>query len=532
MDMAIKAAGETHPGRVRQNNEDAFFPSRANGAIDTAGAARNGQLFIVADGVGGSRGGARASEIAVSRLPFFFYGATNGDTARTLRQAMDSTAHEIVSEAASHPDRANMSCTIVAAVVKDGQATIAHMGDARAYLLRGGVLRQLTRDDTWVQMQVDKGTLTPAEAAAHAERNVITKSLGNPSFPEPTVSQLPLQPGDRLLLCSDGLSGVATDAEMATILAKAPDPAAAVRPLIDLANQKGGPDNVTAVVVQMGRPVTAPAAAAGRSSAPLLVSLAVLAAVMVGAFFLLRPTGGGAATPVAGLPAVVGNATSASASAGGDPTDEPTSTQLPGVAAVPAPTITMTVTLTASVTATTTATASPVPTTPAPLVPPTLIGPGVACGVGNPPYVPPFSWSYSGATPPGSDLRVRIYGGTHGDSGNILTSIPVASGTTWTLQAPSNLFETPGDYRWRVYSLSRPELASGLFCFRVEASQPATTAPPDGGDPVPGATPVTPAPPDPNQDSDGDGVIDSKDECKDEDQGSSPDSTRPGCPEP
>jgi len=501
MDMAIKAAGETHPGRVRQNNEDAFFPSRANGAIDTAGAARNGQLFIVADGVGGSRGGARASEIAVSRLPFFFYGATNGDTARTLRQAMDSTAHEIVSEAASHPDRANMSCTIVAAVVKDGQATIAHMGDARAYLLRGGVLRQLTRDDTWVQMQVDKGTLTPAEAAAHAERNVITKSLGNPSFPEPTVSQLPLQPGDRLLLCSDGLSGVATDAEMAAILNKAADPAAAVRPLIDLANQKGGPDNVTAVVVQMGRPVAAPAAAAGRSSAPLLVTLAVLAAVMVGAFFLLRPAGGtsggtAVAQATAGrmgtASAVVGEATPAPGA--------PTSTPLPDVAAVPAPTITMTVTLTASVTATTTATASPMPTTPAPLVQPTLSGPGVACGVGNPPYIPgnPFSWSYSGATPPGSDLRVRIYGGTHGDSGNILTSIPIASGTTWTLQAPSNLFETPGDYRWLVYSPSRPELASGLFCFRVEASQPATTAPPDGGDSVPGATPdtPTPAPPD------------------------------------
>lgn len=293
MDMGIRADGGTHPGKVRQHNEDAFYLTQPNGAVDPAALARAGYLFVVADGVGGNRGGARASELAVSRLPAAYYGLTNGDPLHNLRQAFDGVAREIVAEAVANPERSNMSCTVVAAVVRDNVATIAHLGDARAYLLRGGALQPLTSDHTWVQMQVEKGTLTPAEAENHPERNVITKSMGNPALPEPSLRQVALQEGDRLLLCSDGLCGVANDPEMAAVLNRAADPTAAIKPLIELANRKGGPDNVTAVVVQTGRGGTAAAAGGRRGNSLVWVLLALLAAGLVGAFFIFRPGGGG-----------------------------------------------------------------------------------------------------------------------------------------------------------------------------------------------------------------------------------------------
>lgn len=505
MDAAITFAGDTHPGRMRRSNEDNFYLTPLSGSADHAAAMRNGYLFIVADGVGGNRGGARAGEMAVNRVPAFYYHAANGDPAHNLRVAFNGAAHEIVAEAVQNPDRASMSCTVVAAVVKDGAATIAHLGDARAYLWHGGALRPLTSDHTWVQMQVEKGTLTPEEALNHPDRNVITKSMGNPAFPEPTVTHTPLQPGDRLLLCSDGLSGVVPDAEIAAVLGRARDPGAATKELIDLANRKGGPDNVTAVVVQSGRAL--PAAAPRRSnSAPLLLMLVVAAALLIGAFTLFRPAAGGTAAG--------GQTTTAAVVAELSPTAERLGIGAPGVAtstlaagAVVTETLTMTVTVGATALPSMTAPRSsptPLPATiiSVPLLPrlPVLSDPGFPCSPGNSPIYSSdgqisFRWSYEGTTPDGSELKIRF--GYEGSSGVVQEQPSPESNHRWVITVPVNrYFGESREYQWRVFSERNSALVSEWGCFRVEAptQQPPPIQPPPVQSPPPTEPSSSPTP--------------------------------------
>lgn len=538
MNMAIRADGGTHPGRVRQHNEDAFYLTRPNGTVDPAAISRAGHLFVVADGVGGNRGGARASEIAVSRLPAYYYSAANGDPARGLRLAFDSVAREIVEEAQNNPDRANMSCTIVAVVIKDGQVTVAHLGDARAYLLRGGRLQHLTRDHTWVQMQVEKGTLTEAEAENHPERNVITKSMGNPAFPEPDVNQTPLQADDRLLLCSDGLCGVANDAEITAVLSKAGDPSAAIRPLIELANRKGGPDNVTAVVVQTGRGSTGGAAvvapAVRRSNALPVLLLVALAAVLLGGFLVLRPGGNGRAAMAATATATTegdGLATAPPGDTAVAVVGLPTSTVASGAIV----TATITTTLPALTGTPPALAVAPSPTS-APLVAVTLVQPGSLCPGDVPAVVEGnevrFVWHSAGQ----AGFVVR-YGTATPDT---MAQGPIQqTGNLWRLVAQAAQF-TPGiNYRWQVYNANTGQPMGDVWCFSMPSPSTAEPRPTNTPD-----TPVEPSPTkpsateipntpttDPNLDSDGDGVLDVGDQCPDEPQGPSPDFGRPGCPQ-
>ena len=512
MDMGIRADGGTHPGKVRQHNEDAFYLTQPNGAVDPAALARAGYLFVVADGVGGNRGGARASELAVSRLPAAYYGLTNGDPLHNLRQAFDGVAREIVAEAVANPERSNMSCTVVAAVVRDNVATIAHLGDARAYLLRGGALQPLTSDHTWVQMQVEKGTLTPAEAENHPERNVITKSMGNPALPEPSLRQVALQEGDRLLLCSDGLCGVANDPEMAAVLNRAADPTAAIKPLIELANRKGGPDNVTAVVVQTGRGGTAAAAAAGgrRGNSLVWVLLALLAAGLVGAFFIFRPGGGGngplptsAATAdgtvVAGVvvtlpPEEAAQATSTAAA----------------VVAQATGTITATATLeTAAAGVNDTPVAVLVAPTSAPVVPLTIAivePPPVDCPPddSSPQYngnrMIPFTWRADGPAPAGGSFTLFV--GPVGGDWQRFADTNQVSGDVWSRPTSvGDIYQNGVDaYQWQVVYLSPGGQVSGpVTCFRITGggggNAPEPTTEPATEEPSTAAPPTDVPPP-------------------------------------
>jgi len=476
MDMGIRADGGTHPGKMRQHNEDAFYLTQPNGTVDPALVARAGYLFVVADGVGGNRGGARASEMAVSRLPAAYYGLTNGDPLHNLRQAFDGVAREIVAEAVANPERSNMSCTVVAAVVRDNVATIAHLGDARAYLLRGGVLQPLTSDHTWVQMQVEKGTLTPAEAENHPERNVITKSMGNPALPEPSLRQVALQEGDRLLLCSDGLCGVAGDPEMAAVLNRAADPTAAIKPLIDLANRKGGPDNVTAVVVQTGR-AGAVAAAGGRKGNSIVPFLLIaLAAVLVGAFFYFRPGGGTgplptvAATAEGTLMAVVVETL--------EPADAARATSTAAaVVAQATGTITATATLETAAGVSDTPVAVLVAPTSAPVVPLTIaIVEPFQAGCPPPDNSPEyrrndtinFRWQSSGAPAAGPSFRLSV-GPLGGERVNYFDATQ-ASNNEWSRAVSVADFRRDGvsDYEWQVLYVSGGQETAGLLsCFRV-----------------------------------------------------------------
>ena len=254
--LRIQADGIKDPGVKRPANEDDYYIVPAD--QDPALLQRHGFLYVVADGVGGNKGGRRASHLAVTQLPRHYYGSPDADPAINLKLAVQKTGQDILQEANANPEIGKMGCTVAAMVVKENTLTVTHVGDARAYLMREGQLRPLTKDHTWVQQQVDSGALTEEEARAHPNRNVITRSLGSASVPSPTVSQpVPLQNGDRLLLCSDGLSGPVSQSEITAVLNRHPNPILANKELVKLANRNGGPDNIAVVVVNIGQPAKA-----------------------------------------------------------------------------------------------------------------------------------------------------------------------------------------------------------------------------------------------------------------------------------
>jgi serine/threonine protein phosphatase PrpC len=253
--LPLAACGYSHAGRQREENEDAF------------GSFVDARLFIVADGMGGHNAGEVASVMAVDALETFFR-SYHADPRQPWPHAVDpelslganllrvgiKVANDKI-RAAAKQDRAKnrMGTTIVALAVGDAQLTIAHAGDSRAYRLRGDDIKRLTRDHSIVEeMIAARPEMTDEEIAAFAHRNVVTRSLGSKETLEPTVLVEPLEPGDLFLVCSDGLWGSVTDPKIKAILRSTPDIEAACQLLIDAANDAGGPDNITSVVVKVG----------------------------------------------------------------------------------------------------------------------------------------------------------------------------------------------------------------------------------------------------------------------------------------
>lgn len=242
--------GFSDTGPVRPANEDAFALPRTSRPLHL------GALYVVADGVGGQQHGAEAAQTAVTVVPQVFYAARQENVViqEALRRAVDAANQAIYDEAQARGAR-RMGCTLVAAVVHQGELYVAHVGDARAYLLQERKLRQLTRDDTWVQRQVDAGLLTREQAANHELRNVVTQVLGNEQKVDAHFAgPFPLRTDDRILLCSDGLYD-ALPAEQLYELVKSGAPAQTAEKLVMAAATGGATDNITAVVVQVG-PVT------------------------------------------------------------------------------------------------------------------------------------------------------------------------------------------------------------------------------------------------------------------------------------
>jgi PPM family protein phosphatase len=226
-------ATATHQGMVRDTNEDSVFPKASGESSDEV-------LLIVADGMGGHVAGEVASRIAIN-------AAASTDVDPADRVAAGNRA--IREEVARDPGLDGMGTTMTLLQVDDGVATIAHIGDSRAYLLRDGELTQLTEDHTVAAEYVAQGQLSPEEAATHPQRHMLLRTLGLTRFVNIDEVTVELQAGDRILICSDGLTEmVKDDAIASTLLDGTPDEV--VWELVEMANNAGGVDNITVVVVE------------------------------------------------------------------------------------------------------------------------------------------------------------------------------------------------------------------------------------------------------------------------------------------
>src|SRR5690242_15724106 len=212
--------------------------------------ARKGALFIVADGMGGHAAGEVASEIAVDTVSNVYYQDDSEDVPVALLRAIKRANALIYQRAAENMLRSGMGTTCVAAVLRGKIAYIANVGDSRAYLIRAGQAVQISQDHSWVAEQVRAGLLTEDQARSHAQRNVITRCLGTQPDVEIDVFPVELQESDSLVLCTDGLSGLISDEELRTIVDQH-QPQESVYLLVERANENGGPDNITAIVVRV-----------------------------------------------------------------------------------------------------------------------------------------------------------------------------------------------------------------------------------------------------------------------------------------
>lgn len=286
--LQIKVGAQTDAGRVRRHNEDAFGFREPT---DAAEAAVRGALYVVADGMGGHVAGEIASRLAVETI-LAAYRRDSSPLEQGLRSAIEAASLRIRLQAESNPEQTGMGTTCVCAVVRGSELHLAHVGDSRAYLLRDGQLSRLTRDHTWVQQQVAQQLLDVDEAARHPMRNVLTQALGGASV-EIELTRHELRPDDALLLCTDGLTDALDDARIADILVARREPQDICAELVRQANEAGGPDNITTLVLA-ARTSTVPSAGDPQSAArrtgsdsqrhrhPAVVPVAVVFLVLLG----------------------------------------------------------------------------------------------------------------------------------------------------------------------------------------------------------------------------------------------------------
>lgn len=238
--VRVVAFSATDKGRVREGNEDSFYVGST--------------VFAVADGMGGHQAGEVASEMALEPVEALD-GRTFADGQQAesaLREALRAANAGVMAKAAAEPGLRGMGTTLTAVLVREGALHLAHVGDSRAYLLQPGEgISQLTMDHTLVERLVQEGRLSRDEVATHPQRSVITRAIGVERDVEVDTDVFGLEPGLQVLLCSDGLSGVVDDEQIAEILETSEDGDTAVQRLLDAANEGGGPDNITAVLLRV-----------------------------------------------------------------------------------------------------------------------------------------------------------------------------------------------------------------------------------------------------------------------------------------
>jgi len=245
----IDASMRTDQGRVRDHNEDYIASCEPTDASD---ASKNGWLYILADGVGGADAGEVASEFAVERTLYHYLADdSTADYGQRLQNAMRDANDDLRKMVAEEWEGKRMATTMVAVVIHEMIASIANVGDSRGYHWRQGELSQITKDQSLVARLVEEGAISEEEALNHPRKNVILHSIGPESALQIDYYEVELAPGEILFLCSDGLTRHVTDAEIASIIESEP-PAEATKMLIELANERGGEDNISAAVLLLG----------------------------------------------------------------------------------------------------------------------------------------------------------------------------------------------------------------------------------------------------------------------------------------
>lgn len=277
--VQIEVHGISHVGRVRRANQDHFLIGRIHKVLDLVDSNLTdetrvrvdrtrspilGHLLVVADGVGGSAGGEEASNAAVDglvsyvigRMPRFVDAADAAPLEKLLRQfqmAVAASHDRVREEAARVPHHQDMATTLTAAYLDSDRAYIFHVGDSRGYLLRGGKIERITRDQTYAQDLVDRGVWTQDVADGSTLARYLSSAVGGSEHhPEALVYDLPLDPADALVLCSDGLTKHLRDTEIADIVGAAESAEAACAKLVETALEAGGSDNITVIVARIG----------------------------------------------------------------------------------------------------------------------------------------------------------------------------------------------------------------------------------------------------------------------------------------
>ncbi len=259
--ITLTAAGATHVGRKRENNEDAWLITdllRERGEI-TQGAPvefsidEGGVLLAVSDGMGGAKAGEVASALVVESLRRGLNddGKAGEKPVDVAIKAAVERANREVWQAGHESEKRGMGATLTAVYLEGAVAHIAEVGDSRAYILRGERIRQITRDQSFAQMLLDAGVLKPDEVANYPMKNVVLQAMGQKESVSVEIGRLQLRRGDRLLLCSDGLSNKVAADEMKDILASGASLVECCNKLIALANERGGEDNITVVVAML-----------------------------------------------------------------------------------------------------------------------------------------------------------------------------------------------------------------------------------------------------------------------------------------
>nr|WP_320131939.1 PP2C family serine/threonine-protein phosphatase [uncultured Holophaga sp.] len=271
--MLIDYAAITHQGRVRKNNEDGYLVSALDGEEPQVSAlgrspqvCRSGLLAAVADGMGGAASGEIASREGLLSMAVTMFGhwgrfpsqgAREEDLLQALAISAQVASHSVLRYSDAERSSRGMGSTLTAGVVWNGFAYLVHVGDSRAYLYRRPHIHQVTTDHTLVNEMVMAGSITPEQARVHPQRSMITQALGCPRPLEASVVKVPIRRGDRLLLCTDGLHGEIEDHEIKSILDFGFSPRRSVELMVELALDRGGRDNITALLLALDDPAFA-----------------------------------------------------------------------------------------------------------------------------------------------------------------------------------------------------------------------------------------------------------------------------------